>query len=236
MIAIFIHAIGVLLLGLASSLVNAESTTLDSAVPSPVISAVSGATPTVPVTLTSAAPEGICTLGTVPGSLHQPSCVINCLVDPQNFGSVNGTACTDSLTNDCVCLAGPAAAIEAVATCVVSSCASAAMANATDAADLASVSDVLSSDLAVATSLYSSYCLSVFGPTVISVAISSEQSGPTPTPAPNETPGTASGGTATAQTVTSPTASVSLTTTTSAGVTPATSNVAAVLGNGPFNR
>jgi hypothetical protein len=87
----------------------------------------------------------------LPAVINQTSCVFNCLIP---IGLADPSGC-DDITNDCACLSAPVDVMDALTSCIQTVCKS-------------STSQFADS----ATSLYSSYCVSVYGADPISSAIS----------------------------------------------------------------
>ena len=93
------------------------------------------------------------TITALPAVIGQPSCVFNCLVP---IGLADPSGC-DDVTNECACLSAPSDALDVLTACIETVCTSSTSAYA-----------------AVATSLYQSYCQSVFGTAQFSQAFVSE--------------------------------------------------------------
>ena len=95
------------------------------------------------------------TITAVPAVRSQPSCIYNCLIP---IGLADPSGC-DDVTNDCACLSAPADAMDVLTDCVNTVCKS-------------STSEYGAS----ATSLYQSYCQSVYGSMSFSQAFLAESS------------------------------------------------------------
>ena len=121
-----------------------SSTTSSIATPAGVMSTSAAAS-------TSTSPEY--TITALPAVESQPSCVYNCLIP---IGLADSSGCND-VTEDCACLSAPADALDFLTSCVETVCGSST-----------------GVDAGVATSLYESYCNSVYGTAVFSSAFSAE--------------------------------------------------------------
>jgi hypothetical protein len=108
-------------------------------------STASGSAPT-----SSSPPYSITAL---PQVVSQPSCIFNCLIP---IGLADPSGC-DDVTNDCACLSAPADVLDVLTGCVETVCKSSTSAYA-----------------AVVTSLYESYCKSIYGTAVFTSAFSAE--------------------------------------------------------------
>jgi hypothetical protein len=93
------------------------------------------------------------TITALPAVTSQPACIVNCLLP---IGLDDPSGC-DEITNECACLSAPSDALDALTSCIQVVCQSSTSAYA-----------------AIATSLYESYCQSVFGTAEFSQAFSSE--------------------------------------------------------------
>lgn len=102
---------------------------------------------------TSISPEY--TITVLPAVTSQPSCIFNCLIP---IGLADPSGC-DDVTNDCACLSAPADALEALTGCIKTVCQSST-----------------SACMAIATSLYESYCNSVYGTAIFASAFQAEAS------------------------------------------------------------
>ena len=91
----------------------------------------------------------------LPAVLSQPSCVYNCLIP---IGLADPSGC-DEVSNDCACLSAPNDVLDVLTGCVETVCKS-------------STSDYANT----ATSLYESYCQSVYGTASFSQAFVAESS------------------------------------------------------------
>jgi len=112
----------------------------------------------------------------LPAATAAAGCVFNCLTAAGLRGS---SGCDFDLTNDCACLSAPAGSNDFLTSCVATVCKS-----STDAAE------------STITSLYNSYCSSIYGPESLSAASSAEAASNNAS-APTSTTSTgASGGTA----------------------------------------
>jgi len=83
----------------------------------------------------------------------QPSCIFNCLIP---IGLADPSGC-DDVTNACACLSAPALALNVITECIKSVCMSSTSAYA-----------------GIATSLYESYCVSIYGTAEFTSAFSAE--------------------------------------------------------------
>ena len=95
------------------------------------------------------------TITALPAVRSQPSCIYNCLIP---VGLADPSGC-DDVTNDCACLSAPADAMDALTDCANTVCKS-------------STSEYGAS----ATSLFQSYCQSIYGPMSFSQAFLAESS------------------------------------------------------------
>lgn len=93
------------------------------------------------------------TITALPAVIGQPSCIWNCLIP---IGLADPSNC-DDVTNECACLNAPNDVLDVLNGCIQTVCKSSTSAYA-----------------AVATGLYESYCVSVFGAAQFSQAFSSE--------------------------------------------------------------
>src|SRR5271156_2167204 len=93
------------------------------------------------------------TITALPAVTGQPSCIFNCLIP---IGLADPSGC-DDVTNECACLNAPNDVLDVLNGCIQTVCKSSTSAYA-----------------AVATGLYESYCVSVFGTAQFSQAFSSE--------------------------------------------------------------
>lgn len=91
----------------------------------------------------------------LPAVVSAPACVFNCLFP----GALNDPVGCDNVTNNCACLSAPANAIDFITGCIETVCASSTSAYA-----------------ASATSLYESYCDSIYGTATFSEAFVEEAS------------------------------------------------------------
>lgn len=91
----------------------------------------------------------------LPAVMSQPSCVFNCLIP---IGLADPSGCND-VSNDCACLSAPSDALDVLTNCVQTVCQSSTSAYA-----------------ATATSLYQSYCQSIYGTANFSQAFVTESS------------------------------------------------------------
>jgi hypothetical protein len=106
--------------------------------------------PTIAAASASTAPY---TITALPAVSTQPSCIFNCLIP---IGLADPSGC-DDVNNECACLSAPADVLNVLTGCIETVCQSSTSAYA-----------------AVATSLYQSYCQSVFGAAQISAAYTAE--------------------------------------------------------------
>ena len=95
------------------------------------------------------------TITALPAIKSAPSCVFNCLIP---IGLADPSGC-DDVTNDCACLSAPADVFDALTECVNTVCTSSTSQNG-----------------ASATSLYQSYCQSIYGSMSFSQAFGAESS------------------------------------------------------------
>ncbi|RHZ64898.1 uncharacterized protein CDV56_100873 [Aspergillus thermomutatus] len=100
------------------------------------------------------------TITALPNVASQPACVFNCLIP---IGLADPSNC-DDVTNQCACLNAPVDAMSVLTDCVATVCKSSTSAYA-----------------AAATSLYESYCNSVFGTSQFSSAVSAAATAATAT-------------------------------------------------------
>ena len=106
-----------------------------------------------PMAATASASTAEYSITALPAVIGQPSCVFNCLIP---IGLADPSGC-DDVTNECACLSAPSDVLDVLTGCVETVCMSSTSAYA-----------------AVATSLYQSYCQSVFGTAQFSQAFVSE--------------------------------------------------------------
>jgi hypothetical protein len=92
----------------------------------------------------------------LPAASAAPGCVFNCLNDAGLRGS---SGCDFDLTNDCACLSAPAGSNDFLTSCVATVCSS-----STEAYE------------STITSLYNSYCSSIYGSASLAAASSAEAS------------------------------------------------------------
>ena len=95
------------------------------------------------------------TITALPAVQSQPSCIFNCLIP---IGLADPSGC-DDVTNECACLIAPDDALEVLTGCIQTVCQSST-----------------STYAIIATSLYESYCQSVFGAAEFSEAFAAESS------------------------------------------------------------
>ena len=95
------------------------------------------------------------TITALPAVKSQPSCVFNCMIP---IGLADPSGC-DDVSNDCACLSAPNDVLDFLTSCVDTVCKSSTSAYA-----------------ATATSLYESYCQSIYGTTSFSQAFAAESS------------------------------------------------------------
>lgn len=87
----------------------------------------------------------------LPAVMSQPSCVFNCMIP---IGLADSSGC-DDVTNDCACLSAPVDAVDFLSTCIQTVCKSST-----------------SEYFATASSLYNSYCQSIYGSAALVSAVS----------------------------------------------------------------
>ena len=144
-------ATGLLSLFLLLPLTQAQ--TSPTAVPNslPVVAASTSAAASAAATSSSPAYS----ITALPAAISQPSCVYNCLIP---IGLADPSGC-DDVSNDCACLSAPNDVLDVLTGCVETVCKSSTSAYA-----------------ATATSLYESYCQSIYGTASFSQAFVAESS------------------------------------------------------------
>ena len=135
------------------TLVQAQSSTMSMSMPA----VMSGIPMTTDMAMSTAANVSAAqyTITAPPAVQSQPSCVFNCLIP---IGMADPSGC-DDVTNECACLNAPMDALDVLTGCIETVCLSST-----------------STYAAAATSLYQSYCQSVFGSAEFSQAFSIEAS------------------------------------------------------------
>lgn len=136
-----------LLLGLTQG--QTSSTTVPNSLPMPAAST----SMAMSAAATSSPPEYSITA--LPAVMSQPTCVYNCLIP---IGLADPSGC-DDVSNDCACLSAPSDVLDVLTGCVETVCKSSTSAYA-----------------ATATSLYESYCQSIYGTASFSQAFVAESS------------------------------------------------------------
>lgn len=141
------------LLSLFPLLALAQASTSTTAVPNslPVVAMSTSAAASAAATSSSPAYS----ITALPAVASQPSCVYNCLIP---IGLADPSGC-DDVSNDCACLSAPNDVLDVLTGCVETVCKSSTSAYA-----------------ATATSLYESYCQSIYGTASFSQAFVAESS------------------------------------------------------------
>lgn len=138
-----------LLLGLTQAQTSSTST----AVPNSLPTAAPSTSMAMSAAATSSSPDY--TITALPAVISQPSCVYNCLIP---IGLADPSGC-DDVSNDCACLSAPNDVLAVLTGCIETVCKSSTSAYG-----------------ATATSLYESYCQSVYGSASFSQAFVAESS------------------------------------------------------------
>lgn len=141
------------LLPLLLLLALAQAQTSPTAVPNSLPILASSTSAAASAAATSSSPEYSITA--LPAVISQPSCVYNCLIP---IGLADPSGC-DDVSNDCACLSAPNDVLDVLTGCVETVCKSSTSAYA-----------------ATATSLYESYCQSIYGTASFSQAFVAESS------------------------------------------------------------
>lgn len=144
-------AMNLLSLFLLLALTHAQ--TSPTAVPNSLPMPTASTSPAASAAATSSSPEYSITA--LPAVISQPSCVYNCLIP---IGLADPSGC-DDVSNDCACLSAPNDVLDVLTGCVETVCKSSTSAYA-----------------ATATSLYESYCQSIYGTASFSQAFVAESS------------------------------------------------------------
>ena len=141
------------LLGLFLLLALTHAQTSPTAVPNSLPNQAASTSTAASAAATSSSPEYSITA--LPAVISQPSCVYNCLIP---IGLADPSGC-DDVSNDCACLSAPNDVLDVLTACVETVCKSSTSAYA-----------------ATATSLYESYCQSIYGTASFSQAFVAESS------------------------------------------------------------
>lgn len=148
-----ISSIAMKILSLFLLLALTQAQTSPTAVPNGLPSPAASTSTAASAAATSSSPEYSITA--LPAVISQPSCVYNCLIP---IGLADPSGC-DDVSNDCACLSAPNDVLDVLTGCVETVCKSSTSAYA-----------------ATATSLYESYCQSIYGTASFSQAFVAESS------------------------------------------------------------